>query len=70
MERRSSVNEIEHVNTAAKINKGEKETMKRWLSIINEDEAGHGQEYKFDFVESEDEDENHPFLDGVNISSL
>lgn len=40
--------------TTAKLNKGEKETMKRWLSIISEDESAHGQEeYKFDFVESE-----------------
>jgi hypothetical protein len=61
MERRSSVNEIENV-TAVKVNKGEKETMKRWLSIINEDAKAHGvQEEKFEFVESESEDENHPF---------
>lgn len=49
------MNDIEQI--ATKVNKGEKETMKRWLSIISEDESGHGQEeYKFDFVESESED--------------
>jgi hypothetical protein len=70
MERRSSVNEIDHVSNV-KVNKGEKETMKRWLSIINEDETGHtGQEYKFDFVESESEDEDSPFNAGGNVSSL
>jgi hypothetical protein len=37
--------------------------MKRWLSIISEDEMNHTEnEYKFDFVESESEDEENPFL--------
>jgi hypothetical protein len=62
MERRSSVNEIEQVGSV-KVNKGEKETMKRWLSIISEDDSAQGhEEYNFDFVESESEDEDHPFI--------
>lgn len=71
MERRSSVNGIDQMESAAKIHKGEKETMKRWLSIISEDESGQGhEEYKFDFVESESEDEDNPFIGVPDLTSL
>lgn len=64
LERRSSVNDIPTVNV--KLNKGEKETMKRWLSIISEDKPGHNvedEEYNFDFMESESEDESTSLKD-------
>lgn len=58
LQRRSSVNDIEQLKPS-KLNKGEKETMKRWLSIISEDESNTAEkEYKFDFVESESESED------------
>jgi hypothetical protein len=63
MERRSSLNEMEYINMSnSSVSKGEKETMKRWLSIISEDDSAAGKECNFELVESEDEDEDNPFL--------
>ena len=51
IERRSSLNEMEYLNmNPASVSKGEKETMKRWLSIISEDDSAAGQECNFDLV--------------------
>jgi hypothetical protein len=43
LERRSSLNlsEMEYLNPSS-VSKGEKETMKRWLSIISEDDSAAG----------------------------
>jgi len=51
MERRSSLNEAEYHNmNPSSVSKGEKETMKRWLSIISEDDSATGQECNFELV--------------------
>ena len=70
LQRRSSVNDIEQLKPV-KVNKSEKETMKRWLSIIGEDESNTGEEeYNFDFLESESEGEDDRFPSSTNLTSL
>ena len=42
---------MEYLNmNNSSVSKGEKETMKRWLSIISEDDSAAGKECNFDLV--------------------
>ena len=54
--------EAQQLTKGEKVTKGQKVAMKSWLEMISEDNTWMTQDqYKFQFVESESEDQNNPF---------